>query len=310
MASLKMQIFKRIDALKRFGQSKYEAKKEQRAADEFLGKKKNSLRVVGIYSKSTCDTYKKYALNFATWERQKHPEKEFKILYNIPKEHVGEWLRKGISMGESGYTTRLKGAALAKIFGCEINAFGVKMPSKKGDRLYIKRSRYEVKNDRHFSIKNNQDIINFCRATGLRRSELEQLRPEQIKYNEHNNLIIDLKSDKSYRVTTKGGRGRIVHPIKRLWSVVLEAKRKAQGLGQTVVFQKVHGAMDVHSYRREFALNKYEEVICEFKNESKDIKLDYICRDGSGRRFNRAALRITSENLGHSRLDVVVKNYL
>lgn len=310
MASLKMQIFKRIDALKRFGQSKYQAKKEQKVFDEFLGKKKNSLRVVGIYSKSTCDTYKKYALNFATWERQKHPEKEFKILYNIPKEHIGEWLREGISTGESSYTTRLKGAALAKIFGCEINAFGVKMPSKKGDRPYIKRSRYEVKSDRHFSIENNQNIINFCRATGLRRSELEKLGPEQIKYDNYKKLIIDLKSDKSYRVTTKGGRGRTVHPIKRLWSVVVEAKEKAECLGQTVVFQKVHGAMDVHSYRREFAQEKYKEVIKEFEDKSREIKLDYICRDGSGRRFNRAALRITSENLGHSRLDVVVKNYL
>lgn len=310
MASLKMQIFKCIDALKRFGQSKYEAKKEQREAGEFLGKKKNSLRVVGIYSKSTCDTYKKYCLNFATWERQKHHEKEFKILYNIPKEHVGEWLREGISRGESGYTTRLKGAAIAKIFGCEINAFGVKMPSKKGDRLYIKRSRCEVKNDRHFSIKNNQDIINFCKATGLRRSELEQLKPEQIKYDKNKNLIIDLKSDKSYRVTTKGGRGRIVHPIKKAEDIVLEAKKKAERLGQTIVFQKVHSAMDVHSYRKEFALSKYEEVIEEFKNKNEIVKLDYICRDGSGRRFNREALRITSENLGHSRLDVVVKNYL
>ena len=96
MASLKFQILKRIDSLKRFGQSKEAAKKEQKFNDYILGVKENSLRAAGIYSKSTCDNYKKHSLNFAAWEREKHPEKEFKILYNIPREHVGEWLKEGI----------------------------------------------------------------------------------------------------------------------------------------------------------------------------------------------------------------------
>ncbi|KAA8673372.1 hypothetical protein [Clostridium sp. HV4-5-A1G] len=310
MASLKMQILKRIDTLKMFGQSKHKAKKQEGQVDKMLGIQNNPLRVYGIYSKTTCDTYKKYCLDFATWERQRHPEKEFKILNNIPYDHIGEWLCEGISKGESGYTTRLKGAALAKLFQCNINAFGVKMPSKKGDRLKIKKSRNNVEFDKHFSVENNKDIINFCRVTGLRRSELRQLSPGQIKLNSKGEVIIDLKSKKSYRITTKGGRGRIVHPIKEGWNIVLESKNRAEELGQTLVFLKVHSAMDVHSYRREFALNKYKEVIKELKNHGKDIKLDYICRDGSGRRYNKEALRITSENLGHSRLDVVVKNYL
>lgn len=310
MASLKMQIFNKIDSLKCFGQSKKEAKKEQRMIDEFVGEKTNSLRVNGIFSKSTCDNYKKHALDFASWERDKHPQKEYKILDKIPLEHVGEWLNEGIKKGESGYTTRLKASALAKIKGCHTFDFGIKLPSKKGDRPFIKRSRLKVEYDKHFSEVNNQDIVYFCKATGLRRSELEQLKPEQIRYDEKGDLIIDLKFKKAYRTTTKGGRGRIVHPIKTDWNIVIKAKEYAEKIAQEHVFNKVHHAMDVHHYRGIFAKKKYQEVIASLKANGQTIVNNYICRDGSGRRYNKTALKITSENLGHSRLDVVVKNYL
>jgi site-specific recombinase XerD len=310
MASLKFQIFKKIDSLKRFGQSKKEAKKQQKNMDEIIGQKTNSLRADGIFSKNTCDTYKRNALNFATWERQMHPQKEFKILDKIPREHVGEWLKEGIDKGESGYTTRLKSAAMAKIMDCHTYDFGIEMPSKKGDRLAIKRSRNTVAYDKHFSLENNKDIIDFCKATGLRRSELEQLRPEQITRDKENKLIIDLRSKKSYRVTTKGGRGRIVHPIREDWNIVIKAKEYAEKMGQDHVFNKVHHAMDVHSYRGIFAKRKYQETLADLKAKGKKIINNYICRDGSHRRFNKSALGTTSQNLGHKRLDVVVKNYL
>lgn len=176
--------------------------------------------------------------------------------------------------------------------------------------LKIKRSRNDVAYDKHFSKENNKDSVDFCKATGLRRSELKNIRPEQIKYDEKNRLVLDFKSIKEYRVMTKGGRGRIIYPIKSDWGIILKAKELAEKMGQTTVFQKVHHAMDVHSYRTIFTKRKYQEVIAELKEEFVEIKLDYICRDGSGRRYNKTALRITSENLGHSRLDVVVKNYL
>jgi len=310
MASLKMQIFKKIDSLKRFGQSKKQAKKEQKIMDEIVGETTNSLRAPGIFSKSTCDTYKKHSLNFATWERRKHKEKEYKILNNIPKRHIAEWLQESIDKKESAYTTRLKASALAKIIGCHSFDFGIKLPSKKRDRLAIKRSRREVEYDKCFSEKNNKDIVDFSDATGLRRSELEKINPAQIKFDKEGRLIIDLKSKKEYRVTTKGGRGRIVYVIKSAYDSVLKSKELAEKMGQTTVFQKVHHAMDVHSHRAIFAKRKYQEVIEDLKEKCIEIKLDYICRDGSGRRFNKQALAITSKNLGHSRLDVIVKNYL
>ena len=123
-------------------------------------------------------------------------------------------------------------------------------------------------------------------------------------------MIIDLKSQKSYRVTTKGGRGRIVHPIREDWNIVIKAKQHAEKMGQYHAFNKVHHAMDVHSYRGIFAKRKYQEVIADLKAKGKKIINNYICRDGSHRKFNKTALAIVSKNLGHNRLEVVVKNYL
>ena len=305
MASLKLQILKRIDSLKCFGQSKHAAKQKQKELDSLVGVKQNSLRVHGIFSRSTCDTYKKHALNFATWERKTHPEKEYKILSNIRTEHIKEWLEQGISEGESAYTTRLKAASLAKIFSCHTYDFGIKLPSKKNDRSTIKRSRHNVAYDNHFSEKNNKDLVDFCKATGLRRSEVTQIKPEQITKDKKGNVILDFKSKREFKVMAKGARGRHVHPLHNMVDVVLKAKRKAEKLGQATIFKKIHHAMDVHSYRRYYAQHKYAEVIEQYKLKV----LDYICRDGSGRRYNKKALRIVSENLGHGRLDVVVKNY-
>lgn len=309
MASLKFQILKRIDSLKRFGQSKYQAKKDQKILDQLTGEKFNSLRTDGIFSFSTCDDYKKHALNFATWERNMHPEKEYKILDKIPLAHVEEWLKESINKEESGYTTRLKASALAKVMGCHTNDFGVKMPSKKDDRQYITRSRGKVEYDKHFSEENNKDIVDFDKGTGLRRSELSQITPQQITTDKDGNLILDFKSKAEYRKMTKGGRGRIIHPLRKYWDIVKRAKEQAIKMGQEHVFNKVHHAMDVHSYRAIFAKEKYAEALQDLKESGHKCENDYICRDGSGRRYNRTALYITSQNLGHGRLDVIVKNY-
>ena len=68
--------------------------------------------------------------------------------------------------------------------------------------------------------------------------------------------------------------------------------------------------MDVHSYRSIYAVSKYQEAIQDLKDSGQIIKNDYICKDGSGRTYCKIALSITSENLGHTRLEIVVKNYL
>ncbi|WP_298845918.1 hypothetical protein [uncultured Clostridium sp.] len=292
-----------------FGVAKNPEKAKQRQADLLAGNKPNPLRTYGIHSRESCDDYKRNALNFSVWERSNHGEKEFKNLDNIPKEHITEWLQASILKGNSMATTRLKAASMAKVMGCNSNTFGINL-SKRGDRDNITRSRGTVEKDKHFSIENNKEKINFCEATGLRRSELEQLRPEQICVDKVGNVTLDFSSKKEYRNMTKGGRGRTVHPIREKCDVVKNAKENAEKMGREHVFSKISSAMDVHSYRSTFAENKYSEAIKDLKDSGETIRNDYICRDGSGRRYCRIALTIVSKELGHSRLDIVVKHYL
>jgi hypothetical protein len=310
MASLKQQIFNRLDSLKRFGESKHKAKQDYKKSAELLGLKAAPNKAIGIYSKQTCDTYKKWALNFATWEREKHPSKEYKILDNIPKEHVGEWLKESISKGNSGYTVRLQAASIAKIMECSVTNFGIEIPRKKDD--IIKRSRNETKTDKHFSIKNNKDIINFAKGSGLRRSELTQITTEQVKKDSLGNVYLDFKEKEEWRKMTKGGRGRIVHVISDFKEHIWKCKTESEKENRGKVFIKINKNMDVHSYRREYAKEKYKEIEKDLSHDYETkLKKDYICRDKSGRRYNRKILERLVEDLGHTnQLSTVVNHYL
>ncbi|HEY5589318.1 MAG TPA: hypothetical protein VIK86_10260, partial [Candidatus Paceibacterota bacterium] len=170
MSSLTYQIVQRLNSKKMFGVAKGPEKAKQRQADLLVGNKPNPLRTYGVHNPGSCDTYKKHALLFSKWERSNHPGKEFKNLDTIPKKHVGEWLQASIDKGNSLATTSTKAASMAKVMGCNSNTFGINL-SKKGQRDTITRSRGAVEKDKHFSVKNNKEKINFCEATGLRRSE-------------------------------------------------------------------------------------------------------------------------------------------
>jgi hypothetical protein len=134
MANLTYQILKKIESLKMFWVAKKGEKANQCQAELLTGNKHDFMKTYGIQCFSTCDIYIKHAVNFLIWERNEHPEKELKNLKTIPKEHVGEWIQESIDSGDSEYTTRLKGASMAKIMRCKSNDFGVKSPSKIGNR--------------------------------------------------------------------------------------------------------------------------------------------------------------------------------
>lgn len=120
MASLKLQVLKKMDTLKLYGVFKAE----------------NSLiesnRVYGINNYNACCTFKKHALDFASWERQLHPQNIFKNLETMPKQHIIEWLLKGKRDGENIHITKFKVIAMSKLIGCNSKTFGVDFISKNG----------------------------------------------------------------------------------------------------------------------------------------------------------------------------------
>lgn len=137
-----------------------------------LGKKiilKNDMTKEKIYSWGTYKAYLKHSCYFGKWCKETHNCKKIVDCRN----YVNEYLKKLIEDGKSSYTIKLTAQALAKLYDCSAKDF-IETPSRQ--RKNIVRSRETVAYDKHFSKKNNAELINFCECTGLRRAELKALR--------------------------------------------------------------------------------------------------------------------------------------
>ena len=200
--------------------------------------------------------------------------------------------------------------------------------------------------DRHFSITNNDELIKFCRGTGLRRGELSELRggelrtkeqieqeiskieaiPEPEKSKEDLRRLQVLKDtrlfDSEYYVYVrngKGGRERL-SPIvgKNIEQIVDRIRNTPEG---EKVWQHVHKSADIHGYRAEYATAIYkaharaiEEIPYDRVNRGTGRRYQsqvYTCRkDEAGKKLDKAAMLICSKALGHNRISVVADNYI
>ena len=91
------------------------------------------------------------------------------------KRYVNEWLQVRVDQDLSAWTIQAEAKALGKLYGIKPDDEDYFKPPKR-NRSEIKRSRGDAKRDRHFSEANNDELIKFCRGTGLRRSELADLK--------------------------------------------------------------------------------------------------------------------------------------
>ena len=74
---------------------------------------------------------------------------------------------------------QLEAKALGKLYRIEPDDEDYFKPPKR-NREDIKRSRSDCVRDEHFSKMNNDELIKFCRGTGLRRRELGELRGKDL----------------------------------------------------------------------------------------------------------------------------------
>lgn len=302
--SLKHQIIMDMDGLQNYGHSKHEAKKLEKARCEELGITWNPSRVEGIFSRKTYDIYKDRCIKFGEWAKEQHGVKNLEDLKDngLAKEYL-EYRQQA---GDSPYSLRLYGSAIAKFFRGASTDFGFDYPVR--TRENITRSRLARMHDHEFSIENNKDAVLFGKATGLRRTELSLLMPQQIQES-GSGVIIEIDK-KKYGPQSKGGRNRIVHVLGELQDHVLSMRDKAITEGRRTVFEKILNRQDEHSLRREYAAARYKEISDGMKLSGIEIKCNYRTKDGTHRSFDRDILRQVSNDLGHNRLDVVVKNYL
>jgi len=271
--SPKWQVQEALKGQIKFGQSKYQAKLN-RAPDERAP--------AGIFSYKTHDTYVKCGAVFLKWARDEHGEKWLAGA----EQYVPAYLKQLVDKDQSAWTIQLGRSALRKIYQNQDLGKDVQLPERR--KMGITRSRGAKPSDVNFSEKKNQGLVDFAKATGLRRMELAKVRVDQIQTNPDGSVVI-------LGIKGKGGRDRDVPVIAgQEWAVLLSTE-SAQARGDSKVWANIPGHMDVHGYRREYAQALYVQV-----NGSAYVKYHP----------NHVALMVVSNALGHSREDVVIRNYL
>ncbi len=279
------------NAIKRQAEKEWEQSDKSISLFEYI----NSALRDKIFSIKTYGEYVKQINEFIGWVEANHPYRERKTISQI-RQYVPEWIEFRKKEHLSAWTIKKDVAALAKLYQCQSKDFGVETPSK--TRANITRSRGHAVRDDDFSISKNAEIINFCRGTGLRRSELKSLTGKQLISKQNGTFCL--------AIVGKGGRYReapIVGP--HIEDIVARIRNAGDGL----VWSRVPSHMDVHSYRSDYATAIYTAYARPIDSIPKSKV--YVCRGSrKGERFDRDAMLIASKALGHNRLNVIASHYL
>lgn len=326
---LHQQAYDRLTGMQAFGQSKREAMANGTEKDK-------------IFSFNTYQAYWKHTKYFIKYIKERHPEC---TTLKRAKQYVNEWLQARADQGLSAWTVQLEAKAMGKLYGIEPDDDNYFHPPKR-NREDIKRSRGDRVRDKHFSKTNNDELIKFCKGTGLRRGELGELRGKDLVSREQIEAEIsqlerrapaerapaDTKRLAMLRDTRlfregyfahvrrgKGGRERLSPIIGPNAEQII--RRFQETPAEEKVWQHIHQSADIHSYRAEYATAIYrayaraiEEIPYDGVNQGTGRNYQsgvYTCRkDEAGRKLDKAAMLVCSKALGHNRISVVADNYL
>lgn len=304
--SLEKQINNKYNSMGRYGVSKFETKNQIAAENN---KSRFETKSPYIHSRTTMATYKRVGDRFADYLIEKENFKKYDDFKDITIDHAINYLKYRYDHDlVSPFTLKMERSALSKLLDKKIE---VELPQREREDIF--RSRNEVDNDRHFSLKNNHDLIVIAKACGFRRSDLEKVHIRDFKERD-GHLYVSI--DKS-----KGGRSRTSPVLPKYEKEVKEIIRERENLGKEKLVDKVHSKMDVHSYRREYAQELYQQVkedhklrdeyLNQYKQRNENIKSDYYHSRGDVEFHGlRDDIYVVSQALGHNRLDVSVNHYL
>ena len=328
--NLHQQAYDRLTGMQAFGESKKEAVANGTEKDK-------------IFAFNTYKSYWKHTKYFIKYVKEKHPEC---TTLKSAKKYVNEWLQSRVDQGLSAWTVQLEAKALGKLYGISPDDEAYFDPPKR-NRQDIKRSRGDRVRDQHFSVANNDELIKFCRGTGLRRKELAELRGKDLFLKEQleaelaeleeipkeqqapsvarrleilrdTQLFPEAQSFIHVR-NGKGGRERLSPIVGKHADQIVE--RIADTPAEEKVWQHIHTSADIHGYRAEYATAIYkaharaiEDIPYDKVNRGTGRRYQgevYTCRkDEAGRKLDKAAMLVCSKALGHNRISVVANSYI
>ena len=282
--------------MERFGESKYEAKQ-------------NKTMQNGLYAHSTAKAYHRDCQKFGEYVKEHGDRGRFTPL----RESLGlarEFMQHEKASGKSASTLNSERSALAKLFGVPGKDIAT-LPAR--HRADITRSRERtvisektgkvIQNQStragHFSEKNHPELVEFLRCTGMRRCEVQKVRGDQFYKDKDGNYHIHMEEHQC-----KGGRVRDITVYKNNEKV----RELCERAGHERVFSKIP-QMDVHHYRSVYATARYMELARDIKDVPMEDR--YYCKgDRKGEVFDKEAMRIVSQDLGHNRINVIAGHYL
>lgn len=281
--SIDHQIKQHFDSMMAIGESKQQAKKDEQTRGAITGGK--------IYSWKTRKTYDDGMRRFAGWVKETEGVK----LVDDMRPFVGAYIDHLKETGASAWTQKRDLAAISKYFQ---HSYFQEVKTDKRVRQNIVRSRDVVENDCHFSKSNNEELINFCRHTGLRRRELAAIT---------GSCLVEKEGQFYIKVFNgKGGKYREVMVLDNDPRVIERLKNTPPG---EKIWPKVHSHADIHGYRSEYANELYKRLARDVSKLPK--KEVYHCQlDKAGVWYDREAMRVVSNCLGHNRIDVIAESYL
>lgn len=261
-----------------------------------IGQKRHIAKIKGvaqdkIFSYSTYHNYLDNANRFVNYCKENYNCKTL----NECEKYVNDYIQFKRKSGATAYTQKAYLSALGKLYN---KSYFEEIETDARSRTKIVRGRIDTESQRHFSEKNNHELVNFCKNTGLRRKELETLK---------GGALLRVNGKYCIKVLNgKGGKKRIV-PILNQDKATIEKMLSTSN--EDLVFKHIHSKAPIHEYRGDYAREYYNSIARDTTTLSSKEK--YFCRrDMQGQVYDKKALGIVSKALGHNRENVVVSHYL
>lgn len=273
--SIIRQVSERLHSMAAYGQSKHVDK---------LGNG-GKPAIDKIYSHSTMANYHQAACDFAAWARDTHHCRTL----DQARQYTGEYLQQRMDSGKSAWTVRRDAAAIAKVYQCQTTDLGVTLPARhRGDV-----TQHSNRTPQGFSEGRHADLAALCRSTGLRRHEVEQLRPQDVRQDAEGRTVVRVEQG-------KGGKAR---DVVALDNTPARLAAQATAAGSDRVIDHIPGRAPIHAWRRDFATRMYDKLARDVA--TLDRSEQYHCKlDRGGDVYDQTALGQVSAALGHSRIGV------
>lgn len=249
-----------------------------------------------IYSYNTFRTYQKHTIYFTNYCKEHHGCKTLTEC----RQYVDEYLQHRASYCSS-YTVKLDSCSIGKTFGESTRNFA---PTPSRIRSEVTRSRGIKAMDAHFSESKHSALVEFCKASGLRRAEVSACKGTALVACSNSPVGLGI----SVTSGSKGGRPRVA-PLYCDRQTAAQISTMCQAAGDRKIFEKVSGSADIHSYRQQYAERVYTANARPLPTLLQPEK--YYCRlDKKGVVYDKHSLKIVSECLGHNRIGISASSYL